>query len=91
MIASQPLLVSLPPSSLPLLQHRPQINLISPSPAPLRMQPPVNLGNLLAVNTRLSRLPFDPFLGELDVDHAVDDRVRDVHALRAELFGEADG
>lgn len=55
------------------------------------MQPPINLRNLRAVNARLRRLALDVLLRVLDVDNAVDDRVRDVHAARPEFFGEADG
>ena len=55
------------------------------------MQPPINLRNVLAPHTRLLWFPLQPLLRKLNVNNAIDDRVRDVHALRAEFFGETRG
>lgn len=50
------------------------------------MQMPIRVRNRLGVNLRL--LGQSVRLRPGDVDHAVDDRVRDVHALGAEFAGE---
>ena len=76
---------------LPLLQHWPHINLINPSPTPLRVQPPINLRDILTPNTRLLWLPLYIFLRKLDVYYAVNDCVRDVHTLRTKFLREARG
>jgi hypothetical protein len=73
----------------PLLQHRPNINLISKTPLPLRMQMPIRLRNIARANLALGRHISQPRLGLRDVIHinrTINDSVRDVHTLWSELF-----
>jgi hypothetical protein len=73
----------------PLLQHRPNINLISKTPLPLRMQIPIRLSNIIRANLAIGRHALQKLLGFRDIVHinrAINDSVKDVHTLWSELF-----
>lgn len=76
---------------LPLLDTRPDINLIRKAPLALHMQTPIRLRNILRIDLRVRRQVHAVVLASGDVYRPVDVGPCDVNALRAELLGKRCG
>jgi hypothetical protein len=68
----------------PLLQHRPNINLVSKAPHALRVQVPISLRDVARSDLRLGRHVLQ-IVPPRNVNGPINDGMRNVHALRRKL------
>jgi hypothetical protein len=72
--------------SLPFLQHRPDVDLVSKTSSSLRVQIPVRLRDVIGGNFALGRRVLEPLLGHGSVNDTINDGVGDVHTSRREFL-----